>query len=62
MPFDPVAEAMPDQNEPQTRGIEDARRTFLSAAERLTLGDEPALIYRVEPHPIANDNGNGDDK
>lgn len=53
---------MPDQNEPQTRGIEDARRTFLSAAERLTLGDEPALIYRVEPHPIANDNGNGDDK
>jgi hypothetical protein len=53
---------MPDQDESHTKVVENARRTFLLAAGRLTLDDEPAGIYHVEPYLLADDSSDGDEE
>jgi hypothetical protein len=53
---------MPDQNESNVKAVEDAKRTFLTAAGRLTFENEPAVIYHVQPHALADDDSTGDDE
>jgi hypothetical protein len=52
---------MPENDSnPNAKVVEAARPILEKASRRLTVDTEPAMLYRLEPHPLAEDIDDGE--